>query len=171
MVNNPAIFSSKFGVFLVLATLLVTSSSCNYFETKKVDSDTFYQEDLKTISWDQVDQFPRFESCSETNTKPEQQACFVAHLSTALKVYLHEQQPQSLSSFKDTLNLYMQVSNTGKLQIDSIAIKPETLVALPFIKQWLLDGLAQVQQPQPAIKRAIPVAVSFKLPVVLATTN
>lgn len=171
MANNPDILLSRFRAFFVLGILLVTSSSCNYFETTKVDSDTFYQEDLKTISWDQVDQFPRFESCSETNTKPEQQACFVAHLSTALQDYLHGQQPQSASSFKDTINLYMQVGNTGKLQIDSIHIKPETLVALPFIKQWLLDGLGQVPEPQPAIKRAIPVAVSFKLPVVLATTN
>tara|TARA_B110000211_G_scaffold105679_1_gene122880 strand:+ start:999 stop:1181 length:183 start_codon:yes stop_codon:yes gene_type:complete len=49
--------------------VLFVLASCQYFETDKISSETFYQQEIKTISWNDVDQFPSFSSCQHISEK------------------------------------------------------------------------------------------------------
>ena len=37
--------------------------SCEYFETKKISSETFVKDEIKSINWKDVDQYPIFKNC------------------------------------------------------------------------------------------------------------
>ncbi len=152
-----------------LCFLLLTS--CNYFETKKIDSQTFYNQDYDAISWDQVDKFPLFLACDEQASKEQQQLCFVTELSKVFQAYFEQERSQSAMAIQDTAHINMQVLHDGTMQIVSIKVSPETLKVFPLLESWLSQSLALADNPQPAIKRGIPVAVRFELPVVLATTD
>ena len=49
--------------------LLVLASSCQFFETEKISTETFYEEEIKAIDWKDVDQYPVFTECSDFSEK------------------------------------------------------------------------------------------------------
>lgn len=171
MASKPKYSYPEYRAFLLLVLILFLCNSCNYFETQKIDSETFYKQDLEAISWDHVDQFPLFAACDEQATKEVQQQCFVGELSKGLHAYFKEQQLELALTIKDTVRMHMLVLQDGSLKIDSISITQKTLQLVPQLKTWLSQGMANITAPEPAIKRGIPVAVRFELPVVLATKD
>ena len=66
-------------IFYVL--VLCIMASCQYFETDKISSDTFYDQEIKTISWNQVDQYPTFVSCQKDSEKKERKLVLKTHWS------------------------------------------------------------------------------------------
>ena len=68
--------------------------SCEYFETKKISSETFVKDEIKSINWRDVDQYPIFKNCELVSNKEQQKSCFESTLSS----YIY----QSINS-KETL--------------------------------------------------------------------
>jgi hypothetical protein len=45
--------------------------SCDYFDKKKIDTETIVNDELKAINWNDVDEYPTFSICDSTNNKKE----------------------------------------------------------------------------------------------------
>ena len=50
--------------------------SCQYFEKQILNSDVILEQELQTFKWDEVDQYPTFETCDEDHSYEDNKACF-----------------------------------------------------------------------------------------------
>lgn len=153
-------------VFLVLAT------SCQYFETEKVSTETFYEEELKTINWNDVDQYPVFKACDSLQLKEAQKACFEKTLATHLCKTISSKHIIAMQSiFGDTVQLQMAVSKRGELSVENMEMDSVVQQEFPELQNWLLQSIDSIKIVAPAYKRGIPVATKFTLPIVFNTTE
>ena len=58
---------------LILVLSILFFVSCDYFVKKKIDTKTIVNDELKSINWNDVDEYPTFSICDSTNNKKE---CF-----------------------------------------------------------------------------------------------
>lgn len=154
---------------LLLFSILVTS--CQFFETEKVSADIIYDEEIKTIDWDEVDQYPTFEACESLTDKSIQLACFVEQLSRHITTTIAEKKTVSRHDIQDTIMIDFGVSNEG--EITGLAVKMDTTTRqrLPLMESWLLESMESLPTSEPAYKRGIPVATKFSLPIVIQTSS
>tara|TARA_B100000795_G_scaffold176594_1_gene133455 strand:+ start:196 stop:672 length:477 start_codon:yes stop_codon:yes gene_type:complete len=149
--------------------VLFTMASCQYFETDKISSDTFYKEEIKTISWNDVDQFPNFNSCQDTSGKMASKACFENTLISKIYAGFSAKHFVSIRTIKDTLWVAIAVSQTGNIAVNAIEMDSITALTFPDLSTWIRQSVDSIAPVAPAHKRGVPVAVAFKLPVVLQT--
>lgn len=146
-----------------------TMASCQYFETDKISSDTFYKEEMKTISWNDVDQFPTFTSCQEISEKDASKVCFEATLVSEIYAGFSSKHFVSTRTIKDTLWVDIAISEQGSITVKDIVMDSITALTFPKLSSWIQQSVDTIAPVAPAHKRGVPVAVAFKLPVVLQT--
>jgi hypothetical protein len=158
-------------VSLAILLLLVVTSSCQFFETEKISTETFYEEELKTINWNDVDQYPVFASCEAIPEKSEQKECFSRVLIGSLSKAAWNNGGGMDRDIRDTIWLKIDVSETAELTVRDIQIDSIILQRYPLMKQALLDRIDSVKLIAPAYKRGIPVRTEFSLPIVVETES
>ena len=151
---------------LVLALLLY---SCNYFETKKIDAETLFEEEIATINWEEVDEYPLFASCDETASKQGQLVCFHTKLSAKVATVINDSVSGVMQAVSDTVYMQMKIDTTGRFTLQSLEMDTITRAHLPSLEQWLTSALKNIDPIAPATKKGIPVATIYTLPVVLVT--
>lgn len=149
--------------------LLLSLASCQYFETDKISSDTFYEEELKTISWQDVDQFPTFTSCEKISEKETSKICFESTLLSRIQAGFTSKHFVSTRAISDTLWVGIEVSDKGKIALKNIEMDSITRLTFPKLSTWIQQSIDSIPAMAPAHKRGIPVRVSLQLPVVLKT--
>lgn len=149
--------------------LLLLMVSCQYFETEKVDADTLFEQEMATINWDEVDQYPLFPNCDETQDKATQLRCFHGELSGSISQVLHDSVPGMVQSLHDTVWMDMRIDTSGVFSIKNVKMDSITEVQLPRLESWLKSALVNMQPVSPATKKGVPVATEYTLPLVLAT--
>lgn len=160
-------FVMKNRFFLLIATVLL--SSCQFFDTEKIPSEQFYTEELETINWQEVDQYPLFKGCKETSEKEIQKSCFENALTTQMYQSISDQSLISSQKIIDTLYVTMLISQEGALSITDVKIDSITRRDFPTLEQMILATVDSIEIIAPAYKRGIPVRTQFTLPVVLQT--
>ena len=147
------------------------ASSCQYFETDKISKETFYQEELKTIDWKDVDQYPAFPQCESFTDKAEQKSCFENALSSHLRQAFTNHNAIAVRDLNDTVTLKFSISNNGKLSIMEMQITETIKAEFPLLHNWLEESIDTLSLVAPAYKRGIPVATQFTLPIIIKTTS
>jgi hypothetical protein len=155
--------------YTLYVLVVFTMASCQYFEMDKISSDTFYKEEMKTISWDDVDQFPNFNSCQEITEKAASKTCFETTLISKIYAGFSSKQFVSTRTIRDTLWVTIAVSEKGAIAVNSIEMDSITGLTFPDVSNWIQQSVDSIPSVSPAHKRGVPVAVAFKLPVVLQT--
>lgn len=145
--------------------------SCDFFETKKISSETFYQEEMKLISWNDIDNYPLFKPCETLSEKTQQKSCFENTVATILTHNLQLDSIKVAQDIQSTIQVQFMISNKGVLSIDHIKIDSLTQNTLPFLEHKILQSLDSIQLIAPAYKRGIPVETSFILPIVINTNH
>jgi hypothetical protein len=153
----------------VLVLLLLTS--CQFFETEKVSTETFYKEEVEAIDWKAVDQYPAFKECEAISEKTAQKNCFELTLSNHLRQAFETHNAMAIRSLNDTVNLAFSIDNKGKLFVDKITMSNAIRTEFPLLDSWLMEGIDTLHPVAPAYKRGIPVATSFLLPIVIKTDD
>lgn len=156
--------NSRFLLFLIL-----TASSCNYFETEKISSDTFYEEELKTIDWNDVDQYPAFKECESHTYKLAQKNCFVTTLSEHIYVMIQSKEMVASNNLQDTIQLSFSISKKGDLRISQMIVDSLISTQFPLLEDWMRTSIEELPLLAPAYKRGIPVQTEFSLPIILST--
>lgn len=151
-------------ILLLLFTIFLVS--CN-FETKKISSEEVLQLESQTLNWKEVDEYPAFEKCQNETELTAARDCFEREVAQNVYAYLAKQQPIVTEAIDDTLLLYLQISKSGRPEIDSVEIDSTTTKQLPNIRAWLDQSIDSLPKIYPASKRGIPVSTVFKMPIVI----
>jgi hypothetical protein len=148
--------------------VLLSLTSCKYFETKKIDSSDLLYEELKTFNWNEIDSYPTFSVCDSKTTKSEKKQCFETTLTSYVSNALQQETITVTQDITDTVILEIQISETGELQINNIQIDSITRIEIPRLEKVLMKSLDSLPKVFPAIKRNQPVKTAFKLPIIIA---
>jgi len=157
--------------YLKIVLILLLVSSCRYFETEKISTETFYQEELKTIDWKDVDQYPAFPNCDSYTEKSDQKLCFENSLDTHLKQAFSNHNAIAIRDLNDTITLKFTISNKGQLLLTDLKMTETIRAEFPILDRWLQEGIDTLSPVAPAYKRGIPVETQFTLPILIKTTD
>jgi hypothetical protein len=142
--------------------------SCNYFENKKVYSEDLLKEELQTIDWNAVDEYPSFSVCDSVSEQQDRKECFKNTLLQHVNQYLSKQTIVVSQDVEDTIALKLAIDKVGNVKVLNIKVKPETLVVIPEIDSLLLYSIKSLPKVFPATKRGQPVDTEFVLPVIIS---
>lgn len=149
--------------------LLLSLNSCQLFETEKISTETFYKEELNSIDWNDVDQYPVFKACEKITEKEMQKECFVSSLSEALHKTVQQNVYGTYQSINSTVLVELSVSERAKFSVDTISMDSLLIQAFPRLKSALNKSVDSLQLVAPAYKRGIPVRTQFTLPILIET--
>ncbi|MBT8393864.1 MAG: hypothetical protein HKO81_01005 [Flavobacteriaceae bacterium] len=151
--------------FLIFILFLFTS--CNYFDVKKTSSEAILNEELKSISWNDIDVYPAFEVCDSSSTTQERKYCFEETLIEHILKSLSKEKMIVSSNLKDTIFIDFKLSEKGDISILTLKVQKETLKALPNITSQIHSAMDSLPKIYPAIKRGQFVTTQFKLPIII----
>ena len=153
--------------YLTILFLVLSVSSCDYFDKKKVYSEDILKEDLQTFNWNEVDEYPTFSVCDETSTKIQQKKCFENTLTSFIMSQLANEMIIVTKNINDTITITFQISDKGKLSVKDIKSSDLIKEQIPRMDTLLIESLKDLPKIFPAIKRSQQVKTEFKLPVVI----
>ena len=143
--------------------------SCEYFETKKISSETFLKDEIKSINWKDVDQYPIFKNCELISKKEQQKSCFEATLSSYIYLSINVEETVVTTDLNETLTINFIIDEKGKLMITSMIIDSLISAQIPLLEKNIKKAMDSIQPIAPAYKRGIPVKTSFQLPMEIKT--
>lgn len=152
---------------ILLFVFLISLSSCEYFNKKKVYSEDLLEEELKTFNWNEVDDYPTFASCDSTQGKTNKKHCFEQTLNSILNANLSKHEIVVSETVSDTVILKIVIDKDGKLSVDEIESNVSTQNQIPQLDSLLRKSLDSLPKIYPAIKRSQQVTTQFNLPVVI----
>ncbi|OUR94614.1 hypothetical protein A9Q87_02970 [Flavobacteriales bacterium 34_180_T64] len=152
-------------LLLLISVVLITS--CNYFENQKVNSKDLLEEELESFSWNDVDEYPSFDSCNSMSGKLDKKVCFENTLRNILNTNLSQLNIVVTEDVIDTIVLKITIDNLGKFEINEIISKAQTKAQIPTIDSLLIHGFDNLPKIYPAIKRSQQVSTQFNLPVII----
>lgn len=154
---------------LQLLIISLISISCDGILTQKKSSEEFLHEELKTINWNDVDIYPLFVGCNESDPKDVQKNCFENFIHNHINKMLHQEVLISTAPISDVLEITLQI--TAQSHVNVMEIKGDTITfqTFPELRMLLVESLQSLPQATPAIKRGIPVNAQFILPLEIKT--
>ena len=154
---------------LLLLLISIVFSSCQFFETEKISSETFLEEEIKSINWKDVDSYPVFKECESVSGKQEIKTCFETTLSNYLYISINSEKTIVSSDLNEEIVIDFLVNEKGDLTITSILLDSLLQAELPLLKKLIVKSIDSLQPIAPAYKRGIPVRTTFKLPILIKT--
>ena len=158
----------KFWLFFVVVPLSV---SCEFFMSKEKRTQQLVNEELLSIDWNDVDQYPLFEECDETAPKKEQLACFQELMMQHMVDTLEGLNYVVSNELNDTVNVDLQIDEHGFITVLQMENSSSVNQMIPNFNEEVTQRLNDLTTVAPAIKRGIPVGMKFRLPIVLNTEN
>ncbi len=143
--------------------------SCDWFESQETKTQKLVNQEMSTIDWNDVDQYPLFDNCDETVSKPEQRKCFKDTLLAHFSSTLNEFEFVLESNIVDTLYLDFLIDNNGKISVLDMEKNEEILSQIPEFDGIIIQSLKTLPHLAPAIKRGIPVTAKFRIPIIVNT--
>lgn len=154
---------------IVLLFLISLTAGCQYFETKKIDSERFYEDEIEAIDWTSVDQYPLFYECDGLTEKEQQLECFTQTLSETLIGAVDSPFSTTSTTIEDTLYLHLSISENAELSVRNIEASSTTRDNIPKLDSLLTSSISAMKLVAPAYKRGIPVKSEFKLPLIIVS--
>lgn len=149
---------------LVLLLILVSFWSCDYFDKKKINTNDILEEELQSINWKDVDEYPTFSICDSAANK---KVCFEDVLRNRLNTNLSHQNIIVTADVSDTILLKIHIDNKGNFTVKDIVYSEATRLQIPQLDSLLRHSFDSLPEIYPAIKRSQQVATEFSLPVVV----
>ena len=153
--------------YFSVAILFYSFFSCQYYEKKKLDSNTILIEELKTFNWNEVDRYPSFENCVDAIDFQDSKQCFETTITTQISDYLSAQNLIVSQTVSDTIQINFLVLKSGQIKITQLQVQELTKQQIPGLDSLLNYSLKGLPKLYPAIKRSQQVQTAFQLPLVL----
>jgi len=141
--------------------------SCNYFEKKKLNSETILIEELKTFKWNELDRYPTFETCDASIDFQETKSCFEQTVVMHISNYFQANELVVNQKVSDTILMDFLVTNIGNINISYIQSQALTQDQIPNLDSIIGNSLASLPKLYPAIKRSQQVQAAFQIPLIL----
>ena len=148
---------------------LIFFCSCQFIDKKKLVAELFLENELTAFKWDELDQYPTFETCDENYNYEQNKICFESILSNHFIEFFKANNNISLKKTTDTLIFELKVSKAGQIFISN-SKSQFSIYPVKFI-ELLQHSFLDLPVLYPAIKRSQYVDSSFTLPVILNTNQ
>ena len=143
--------------------------SCNWFVSKEGKIQKLVDQEMQDINWNEIDKFPLFDNCDESRSKKRQRQCFeemfILHFSLIINKFKFELN----SDIDDIINVDFLIDRNGELSILNIEKNTKIKNQIPGFNAIIIQGFKELPAIAPALKRGIPVATKFRIPIVLNT--
>ena len=147
--------------------LLLSLSSCQFFEKQVPSEKELLEKQIKEINWKEVDQYPSIADCEKLTDPKQRKQCFFEFMASTIQQKLSIDTLKILFPKLDTIEVKVTVNPDATMQFEPQF--PKDTVAYDTIKIDSILKLKLVDFPKvnPAIKRGIPVKTQFILPVII----
>ncbi|MCP4975128.1 MAG: hypothetical protein GY931_03120 [Maribacter sp.] len=153
----------KFLAILVLCSCF----SCELFVSKEKKTQKLVNQAMQTIDWNDVDNYPLFESCDESTSKTSQRECFESELLTHFSATLQEFEFVVDPEVNHTIFVDFLIGHEGKISVIHIEKDNAIDKLMPEFDGVISQSLRNLPPLEPALKRGIPVNAKFRIPIVL----
>lgn len=146
--------------------------SCSFF-TKPKDLETAKKEIKENFDFSDVDSYPLFDTCKETELLPKeaQKECFYNEVSSHIQNYLANELLETETIIEDTLVFNIEISQKGKFKLIDVQGETNNSDTLTSIKLICNEAITTLPKIDPALEKDEPVKVRFQLPLVLASVK
>ena len=154
---------------IIISLLLVNSCQFDFQMNRKISVDEFINEELKSFNWNEVDQYPVFESCLELNNIPQKNKCFIETITNNFTANLKKNNLVLNRTLVDTVNMVLMVDKNGLISVERINISEKNLKYKEVIYSSFINTVSNLPKLYPAIKRGQQVDVIFTMPIIIST--
>lgn len=155
--------NQKLALIFLAASLAV---SCQYFDKKVPDKDALLDKELKSINWQEVDEFPSVQECNSVQDKVARRQCFLDFLVRNIQQRLDADTLKVLYPDLDTIEMKVTIYPDSKVRFEP-KLSDNLVYGKEAVDSILQARLADFPTVRPALKRDFPVKTQFVLPVVL----
>lgn len=156
---------------VILVACCILLASCSGWETKKITTEDFFNEQWNTIDITEVDVYPSFKQCDSLSERMALKRCFEEYITNTLYTELSHHSIIVQEAVDDTVWIDYIVNEKGKFCLDSIHITPLVRKEIPELPLWIHDATQALPVSYPATKRGIPVKTKCKIPVILKVSE
>ena len=159
---------------IIPVALLMLFSSCGFFQSKE-DANKLANTYLSEVDWENIDQYPLFEGCLESEAREAQRNCFEKTLLDVLYAEISQQDIKVKKSISDTVMLHLVIDKEGQLLL--VKVEKDTLIdqQIPRLEAMLRQSLKKLPKLYAGLKKIeagdfaemVPVEVSCTLPLVI----
>ncbi|MCF8713601.1 hypothetical protein JM658_02080 [Joostella atrarenae] len=153
----------KFGVILFCLLLV----SCELFTSEKEAKEEIIKRERQSINWNDVDQYPLFENCDETDDRNTQRICFQETFTNHFLATLTNNHLVTHKNLNDTINVQLLIGKEGNVTILQIKKNKRVSKEIPEIDTLIAHTVETLPRVYPALKRNIPVNMKIQLPIIL----
>ena len=156
---------------IIIFCFLSISCEFDFQIDKKITADEFINEELKSLNWNDVDQYPVFENCLEINNVKNKNNCFVETITNSFRENLKTNNLVLNRTFIDTVRMVLKVDKIGKISIENMTISDQNNKYKEVITKSFENTVSSLPKLYPAIKRGQEVDVIFNIPIIISTEN
>ncbi|MCX2678776.1 hypothetical protein OOZ15_02380 [Galbibacter sp. EGI 63066] len=153
----------KFGAFLFCLLFI----SCEFFTSPKEAKEQILKRERQSINWNDVDQYPLFETCDETAEREVQYQCFQETFTAHFYKTLAQEQLVVHKTLNDTIKVQLLIGKEGHVSILQIKKNKKVAKEIPQIDTLIAHSVKTMPKVYPALKRNIPVNMKIQLPIIL----
>lgn len=141
--------------------LIICCTSCSYFSSDKNST----QQSLDTIiNFNKVDVFPSFVECKDKIDEAKT-SCFRETIHKKIAANLAQHHLEIKKPIDEVINVELEISTEGKFILKKINSSENIREQLPKLDSLLQASVNSLPKIFPAIKRGIPVASQYSLPI------
>ena len=156
---------------IIIFCFLSISCEFDFQIDKKITVDEFINEELKSLNWNDVDQYPVFENCLEINNVKNKNNCFVETITNSFRENLKTNNLVLNRTLIDTVRMVLKVDKIGKISIENMTISDQNNKYKEVITKSFENTVSSLPKLYPAIKRGQEVDVIFSIPIIISTEN
>ena len=156
---------------IIIFCFLSISCEFDFQIDKKITVDEFINEELKSLNWNDVDQYPVFENCLEINNVKNKNNCFVETITSSFRENLKTNNLVLNRTLIDTVRMVLKVDKIGKISIENMTISDQNNKYKEVITKSFENTVSSLPKLYPAIKRGQEVDVIFNMPIIISTEN
>lgn len=155
----------KYGILCLLCIL----TSCDWFPSKEIRTQRLVDQEMQTIDWNGVDQYPLFDNCDEVASLESQKECFESTLFGHFSAILYEFEYELEGDVHDTIHVDFKIDQMGTISLLHMDKNARVDDQIPEFEIIITRSLMTLPSVAPALKRGIPVSAKFRIPIVLNT--
>ncbi|QJP34203.1 hypothetical protein F0365_07180 [Nonlabens sp. Ci31] len=157
----------KKGSVVLMMLLMALCFSCLSDKQKKVQADEKAMKKLEYLDMNSIDRYPLFDNCDEMLTTAD---CFYEQLHAVVDQKLNTGDIPIHLDKKDSIYISITVSKEGRIRYDSL-YKCAPTIDKDYMHELLKKRLNNFPVIKSAQKKAIPVATTYKLPIVFSPVD
>lgn len=154
-------------IILIVLLLPLFFNSCQYFNQQVPSEKELLQKELKSINWNEVDEYPSVADCEKIEDKTQRKQCFFEYMTQSIQEKLNIDTLSIPSPNLDTIDMKVTIFANAKILFEPQF--PKDSVGYDIIKMdsILKARLVNFPKVNPAIKHGIPVKTQFILPIII----